>query len=279
MIDHTGTGELGANTEIVVGDGAELRVVSIQAGDSGSIVRGPARRAGRPGRPAEPRRGHARRRASCGCPPTSGTPVRAATRTCSVCTSPSRASTTSTGCSSTTRRRTARATCIYKGALAGDDGAHGVDRRRADPGRGRGHRHVRAEPEPGADRRRPRRLGAEPGDRDRRDRGRRACVGDRPVRRRAAVLPAGPRHPRGRGAAAGGVRLLQRHHRQDRRPRGRRAAARRDRARSCARDRRAAGGKLGSRSERHLRARLRGDRHPGRGSRSRSRSAVSRSRS
>ncbi|MGH3463946.1 MAG: Fe-S cluster assembly protein SufD [Kribbellaceae bacterium] len=40
VIDHTGTGELGANTEIVVGDGADLRVVSIQAGDSGSTYVG-----------------------------------------------------------------------------------------------------------------------------------------------------------------------------------------------------------------------------------------------
>jgi Fe-S cluster assembly protein SufD len=40
VLDHTGTGELGANTEIVVGDGADLRVVSIQAGDAGSTYVG-----------------------------------------------------------------------------------------------------------------------------------------------------------------------------------------------------------------------------------------------
>ncbi len=40
VIDHTGTGELAANTEIVVGDGADLRVVSIQAGDGGSTYVG-----------------------------------------------------------------------------------------------------------------------------------------------------------------------------------------------------------------------------------------------
>jgi Fe-S cluster assembly protein SufD len=34
IIDHTGAGELGSNVEIVVGDGAELRVVSIQQGDA-----------------------------------------------------------------------------------------------------------------------------------------------------------------------------------------------------------------------------------------------------
>jgi Fe-S cluster assembly protein SufD len=37
IIDHTGAGELGSNVEIVVGDGAELRVVSIQQGDHESI--------------------------------------------------------------------------------------------------------------------------------------------------------------------------------------------------------------------------------------------------
>ena len=63
---------------------------------------------------------------------------------------------------------------------------------------GRGHRHLRAQPQPGAHRRRARRLGAQPGDRDRRDRRRRPRQRHRPVRRRAAVLPAGPRHPRGR---------------------------------------------------------------------------------
>jgi Fe-S cluster assembly protein SufD len=37
VIDHTGAGELGSNVEIVVGDGAELRVVTIQQGDHESI--------------------------------------------------------------------------------------------------------------------------------------------------------------------------------------------------------------------------------------------------
>ena len=88
--------------------------------------------------------------------------------------------------------------------------AHGVDRRRADPG-GRGeHRDLRAQPQPGAHRARPGRLGAQPGDRDRRDRRRRARQRHRPVRRRAAVLPVQPRHPRGRGPAAGRARLLRR---------------------------------------------------------------------
>ena len=37
IIDHTGAGELGSNVEITTGDGAELRVVSIQQGDHESI--------------------------------------------------------------------------------------------------------------------------------------------------------------------------------------------------------------------------------------------------
>ncbi|TWD84393.1 iron-regulated ABC transporter permease protein SufD [Kribbella amoyensis] len=37
VIDHTGAGELSSNVEIVVGDGAELRLVSIQQGDHESI--------------------------------------------------------------------------------------------------------------------------------------------------------------------------------------------------------------------------------------------------
>ena len=51
--------------------------------------------------------------------------------------------------------------------------------------------------------------------------GRRPRLGDRPVRRRAAVLPAGPRHPRGRGPPAGRARLLRRARPADRRARGR----------------------------------------------------------
>ncbi|MGW6276032.1 Fe-S cluster assembly protein SufD [Kribbella sp. NPDC055071] len=37
IIDHTGAGELGATVEVKVGDGSELRVVSIQQGDRESI--------------------------------------------------------------------------------------------------------------------------------------------------------------------------------------------------------------------------------------------------
>ena len=126
---------------------------------------------------------------------------------------------------------------------AGPGRALGLGRRRADPQGRRGHQHLRVQPQPGAHRRLPGRLGAQPGDRDRRDRRRRARLDHRPVRRRAAVLPAQPGHHRGRGPPAGGARLLCRHHPPGRRAGDRAAAARRRRGRargitrgSCAAD-------------------------------------------
>ncbi len=64
----------------------------------------------------------------------------------------------------------------------------------------------------------------EPGDRDRRDRGRGPRVRDRPLRRRAAVLPPLARHRGVRGTPPGRARLLQRPDPQDRRTRPRGAA-------------------------------------------------------
>ncbi len=58
-----------------------------------------------------------------------------------------------------------------QGRAAGPGRAHRVDRQRADPQGRRGHRDLRGEPQPRAQRRLPRRLGPQPGDRDRRDRG------------------------------------------------------------------------------------------------------------
>jgi hypothetical protein len=123
-----------------------------------------------------------------------------------------------------------RSNVTYKGALQGD-GAHTV---------WVGDVLIRAAAE-GTDTyelnrnlvltgRRPRRLRAEPRDRDRRDRRRRPRQRDRPLRRRAAVLPAGPGHPRDRGPPARRARLLRRARAADRRPRHRGAAhARRSR--------------------------------------------------
>ena len=119
-----------------------------------------------------------------------------------------------------------------QGRAAGRGRARRVDRRRADPQGRRGHRDLRVQPQPGAHRRLPGRLGPEPRDRDRRDRGRRPRLHDRPLRRPAAVLPAVARHPRGRGAPAGRARLLRRHHPQDRRARRSRSSCSRPSRRS-----------------------------------------------
>ena len=96
-----------------------------------------------------------------------------------------------------------RSDVAYKGALQGK-GAHSIwigdvlIRAAAV-----GTEHLRDQPQPAPHRRRSRRLGAEPGDRDRRDRRCRARERHRPLRRRAAVLPAVPRHHRDRGPPAG----------------------------------------------------------------------------
>ena len=86
---------------------------------------------------------------SCGSTPTSTLRrPRRRRRAARRSTSPTPASTSSTGCSSTTTRRTAAATSTYKGALQGE-GAHtvwiGDVLIRAG---GRGHRHLRAQPQP-----------------------------------------------------------------------------------------------------------------------------------
>ena len=196
VLDHTGAATLAANVEFLVGDGAKLTVVSVQDWDDDAVHVAAARRAGRPGRRASSRvvvtfggdlvRLH---------PPVRLRAAPAATPSCSACTSPTPASTRSTGSSSTTTTPHCRSNVAYKGALQGQDAhavwigdvliraaAEGTDTYEL-------NRNLRAH------RRRPGRLGAQPGDRDRRDRRRRPRQRDRPLRRRAAVLPDGPRHP------------------------------------------------------------------------------------
>ena len=119
-----------------------------------------------------------------------------------------------------------------QGRAAGRGRPHGLDRQRADPQGRRGHRDLRGEPQPRAHRRLPGRLGAQPRDRDRRDRGRRPRVRHRPLRRRAAVLPPLARHRRGRGTPPRRPRLLQRPDPPDRRTRARGAAGRDRRGRA-----------------------------------------------
>ena len=106
-----------------------------------------------------------------------------------------------------------------QGGAAGRRGAHRVDRGRADPGGGDRDRHLRAEPEPAADRGRTGGLGAEPGDPHRRGGRRRAREHQRAAGGPSPVLPDGPRHPAGRGSAPGDPRLLRRADQQDRRAR------------------------------------------------------------
>ena len=207
----------------VVGDGASLTFVSVQDWADDAVHVGHARSPARPRRHAAARRGDPRRRPGPDQRHRATTPARAATPSCSGCTSPTPASTWSTGCSSTTTRRTAGSHVTTR-ARCRASGAHTV---------WIGDVLIRAAPRaptptsstatwcsPTA----PGRLGAQPGDRDRRDRRRRPRQRHRPVRRRAAVLPAGPRHPRGRGPPAGRARLLRRRHQPDRRPRAARPA-------------------------------------------------------
>ena len=185
---------LADNVEVVVGEGAHLRLVSV----AGLGRRRGARRAAsqsRLGRDATlpppqvslggdlVRVTRERRR----------TPARAATPSCSALVLRRRRPAPRAPAVRRPRRAALPQQRRLQGRAAGRRRAHGLDRRRADPRRGRGHRHLRAQPQPRADRRRARRLGAEPRDRDRRDRRRRPRQRHRPVRRRAAVLPAGSR--------------------------------------------------------------------------------------
>ena len=215
VLDHPGSATLADNVEFVVGDGATLTVVT--AAGLGRRRRA-RRRAPRAGSAGTPRFKHVvvtlggdlvrrhRRRCTYAGPggdaellgallrrrrPAPGAPAVRRPRRAAL----------------PQQRRRTRARCRAQDAHTVWIGDVLI---RAD---GRGHRHLRAEPQPAAHRRRPRRLGAQPGDRDRRDRRRRPRQRHRPLRRRAAVLPAGPRHPGGRGPPAGGPRLLRRAHR------------------------------------------------------------------
>ena len=164
-----------ANVEVVVGDGAQLTSCRSRTGTTTPST------SSRPARPGRPRRdvrtwpSSLRRRRRAGQHPLSRTTVPAARPSCWASTSPTPASTSSTGCSSTTTRRGPQQRRL-QGRAAGPGRPRGVDRRRADPQGRRGHRDLREQPQPGAHRRCPRRLRAEPRDRDRRDRGRRPRV-------------------------------------------------------------------------------------------------------
>ena len=139
------------------------------------------------------------------------TPARAATPSCSASTSPTPASTRSTACSSTTRQPHCRSRVDLQGRAAG----------RAAPTRS-GSATCSSAPPPKAPTPTSSTATCVLTDGARADSvpnleietgeivGAGHASGDRPLRRRAAVLPAGPRHPRGRGAPARRARLLRR---------------------------------------------------------------------
>ena len=215
MLDHTGSATYADNVEIVVGDGASLTVVSCRTGRTTRCTcrtttsPGAGRAGAAHGGDAGRGRGAAvavgalrrargrcraaggvfrRRRAASGAPAVRGSHAAELPQPGGV-----------------------------QGGAAGGRGAHRVDRGRADPGGGDRDRHLRAEPEPAADRGRAGGLGAEPGDPHRRGGRRRAREHQREAGGPPPVLPDGPRHPAGRGAAPGDPRLLRRADRQDRR--------------------------------------------------------------
>ena len=123
MLEHVGSAPLADNVEVLVGDGASLTFLSVQDWADDAVQAAHAAQLGRDARlrHAVVTLGGDLVRVS----PTVGTPGPAATPSCSGCPSPTPASTWSTGCSSTTRCRTAGRRVTYKGALQGRD-AHTV---------------------------------------------------------------------------------------------------------------------------------------------------------
>ena len=170
----------------------------------------------------------------CGSARRSPSRGRAATPSCSGWASPTLVSTWSSGCSSTTPCRTAARKVIYKNALQGD-GARtvwigDVLIRAAAEGTETFELNrnlvltdgARADSVPNLEIETGEIAGAGPRQRH------------RPVRRRAAVLPAEPRHPGGRRAAAGRPRVLRRDPQQDHHSRAAGAAGGGHRGRAAA---------------------------------------------
>ena len=140
---------LADNVEVLVGDGAQLTVVTVAGLGRRRGARCSTSTRGSAGTPSSStswsrfggdlvRHRHQRRR----------TPAPAATPSCSACTSPTPASTSSTGCFVDHAAPHCRSHVAYKGALQGED-AHTVwiGDVLIRPG-GRGHRHLRDQPQP-----------------------------------------------------------------------------------------------------------------------------------
>ena len=212
VLEHTGTARAHAgNVEIVVGDGADLTVVTCRSGTTTRSTSPSTTPLDRPRRHGS----------STSSSPSAASIVRVNTNAAlrrarrpsrsSASTSPTPASTSSTGSSSTTRRRTASRNVDVQGRAAGRRRAHRLGRRRADPGeRPRAPTPTSSTATwcsptaPAPTRCRTSRS------RPARSSGAGHASRHRPLRRRAAVLPAGARHPRGRGPPARRARLLRR---------------------------------------------------------------------
>ena len=125
VLNHTGHAAMAQVVEVVVGDGAQASVVSLQDWDDDAVhLDAPRRRWSVATRRTSTSRS-ASAATSCGWTPTCRTPVPAAPPSCSASTSPTPASTSSTGSSPTTTRPRTKSNVLYKGALQGQ-GAHTV---------------------------------------------------------------------------------------------------------------------------------------------------------
>ena len=110
---------LGENVEIVAGDGAHADLRRHPRMGRRRRAPGAPPRPGRPGRDGQARRADLRRRPGPDLRHRASTTARAARSSCSACTSPTPASTSSTGWSSTTPAPHCTSRVLYKGALQG----------------------------------------------------------------------------------------------------------------------------------------------------------------
>jgi len=161
VLDHQGSATYADNVELLVGDGASLDVISLQDWNDDAVHLSTTTRAG-------PGRAISHTVVSFGgdvvrIVPSVSYAGRGGDAELNGLYFADAGQHWSTGCSSTTRRRMPQPRAV-QGRAAGRRRAQRLDRRRADRRGGERHGHLRVQPEPGADRRGARRLGAEPGD-------------------------------------------------------------------------------------------------------------------
>ena len=221
VIEHTGSARYCATTSVLVGDGARVNVLTPAGLGRRRGPPGPRRDPGRPRRVRAAHRDLLRRRPG---PHARQRRVRRPRRRGRAARPLLRRRGPAPRAPAVRRPQRAahQEPRALQGCAAGPGRAHRVGRQRADPQGRRGHRDLRGEPQPGAHRRLPGRLGAQPRDRDRRDQGRGPRLRHRPLRRRAAVLPALRGVSEAEAHRLRRARLLQRPD-----PQGRRACPRR----------------------------------------------------